>query len=164
MSAQVRFTAIAPSPVRVSGSGAGGTGRENFSQAVQSVARLGMSRIPARTIPTWERWRALQPRAIRIRKLIEVSSRKSMLSAKSETEPIASATLNSTTKYARLRMATRATTQRKRSSNFPAGIAEPSEVLLDASRKDPLVSLSNLVENSYAKQRYPTTTAPPSAG
>src|SRR6516165_3937993 len=103
MSAQVRFTTIAPTPVRVSGSGAGGTGSENFSQAVQSVARLGMSRIPANTIPTWERWRALQPRAIRIRKLTEVSSKKSMLSANRETEPIASATLNSITKYARFK-------------------------------------------------------------
>jgi hypothetical protein len=94
----VRFTAKAPAPVRESGSGAGGTGSRNLSQAVQSVASPEMSRMPASTVPTRERLRAPQPKAMRIRKLIEVSSRKSMLSAKRETEPIASATLNSTPK------------------------------------------------------------------
>jgi hypothetical protein len=43
-----------------------------------------MSRMPASTVPTCERRRAPQPKAMRIRKLTEVSSRKSILSANSD--------------------------------------------------------------------------------
>ena len=52
----------------------------------------------------------LQPIATKIRMLTEASSRKSMLSAKSATEPILRAKMNSTQKYARLAIATTRTT------------------------------------------------------
>jgi hypothetical protein len=70
----------------------------NFSQAVQSVAMAGTIRMPASVIPTRARRAALHPKAARIRKLTEASSRKSMLSANNDTEPIARATANSTPK------------------------------------------------------------------
>jgi hypothetical protein len=49
-------------------------------------------------IPTSARLRALQPKAIRISPFTAASSRKSIESANSETEPIARATENSTPK------------------------------------------------------------------
>jgi hypothetical protein len=49
-------------------------------------------------MPIRARERALQSSAKRIRKLTAVSSRKSMLSANRETDPIAIATANSTPK------------------------------------------------------------------
>ena len=52
----------------------------------------------------------LQPIATKIRMLTEASSRKSMLSAKSATEPILRAKKNSTQKYARFAIATIRTT------------------------------------------------------
>src|ERR1700731_2586315 len=64
----------------------------NFRQAVQTVANHGRNRIPASTIPRGARRGALHPSATRIRKLTDASSRKSMLSAKSDTDPIATAT------------------------------------------------------------------------
>jgi len=67
----------------------------NFSQAVHSAARLGASRIPASAMPTRARFRAVQPSATRMRTLIDVSSRKSMLAANNEAEPITRATVNS---------------------------------------------------------------------
>jgi len=70
----------------------------NFSHAVHRVARPGASRIPESAIPTRARHRADQARATRMRQFTEVSSRKSILSANSETEPIANATANSTPK------------------------------------------------------------------
>ena len=98
MSAQERLTASAPRPASESGTGAGGTGNASFCHAVQSVARPGASRMPASTIPTSARRRAPQPSAARMSRLTEASSRKSMLSANSDTDPIASATANSTPK------------------------------------------------------------------
>src|SRR6476659_7237668 len=50
MTAQVRFTASAPVPASVSGMGAGGSGSQNLSQAVHSVAKPGTSRMPASTM------------------------------------------------------------------------------------------------------------------
>ena len=94
----MRFTASAPAPVSVSGMGAGGSGSQNLSQAVHSVARPGTSRMPAKTLPSKARRDALQPSATKMSKLIEASSRKSTLSANSDTEPIAVATANSTPK------------------------------------------------------------------
>lgn len=96
--AQERFTTREPNPTSVRGMAAGGTGSRNFCHAVQTVLRLGMSKIPARAIPKRARLVARQPRATAISRLIEVSSRKSTLSAKSDTEPMANATLNSTPK------------------------------------------------------------------
>jgi hypothetical protein len=52
----------------------------------------------ASAIPTRARLSGLQPKAITIRRLSEASSRKSTLSANSDTEPIAKATANSTPK------------------------------------------------------------------
>jgi len=95
MNAQTKLTASAPAPARESGTGSGGTGTLNFSHAVQSVANPGTSRIPASAMPTRARCSALHPSAVTIRKLTEASSRKSMLSASSETEPMAMATANS---------------------------------------------------------------------
>src|SRR5206468_1235450 len=85
-------------PARDKGMGAGGTGTATFSQAVQSVARPGASRIAARAMPTSERRCALQPSATRMRPLTAASSRKSIESANRDTDPIASATANSTPK------------------------------------------------------------------
>ena len=74
------------------------TGRLNFCHAVQRVARPGTSRMAASAMPTRARHLALQPSATRISRLTEVSSRKSIESANRDTEPIASATANSTPK------------------------------------------------------------------
>jgi len=97
-SAHERFTTRAPNPTNVSGTAAGGTGSRNFCQAVQTVLRPGISRITPSAIPKRARLVALQPSATAITRLIEVSSRKSTLSARSETEPITIATPNSTPK------------------------------------------------------------------
>jgi len=112
MKAHDKLTAKAPRPVSDRGSGAGGIGATNFPHAVHSVARPGTSSIPARTIPRRARLLALQPSAMAIRRLTDASSRKSMLSAKSETDPIAAATANSTPKYATFRIATMMATLR----------------------------------------------------
>ena len=98
MNAQDKLIARAPRPVSDRGRGAGATGAISFSQAVHSVASPGISRIPARAIPKRARRVALQPSAKAIRILTDASSRKSMLSANSETEPVAAATANSTPK------------------------------------------------------------------
>jgi hypothetical protein len=58
----------------------------------------GTSRISASTMPSAARRRAGQPSATAISVLIDASSRKSTLSANSDTEPIARATENSTPK------------------------------------------------------------------
>jgi hypothetical protein len=71
-------------------------GTVNSRQAVQSVATPGTCRIPAKTMPIRPRYRALQSTARRFRIFTAVSSRRSMLSANSDTEPIAKATPNST--------------------------------------------------------------------
>jgi hypothetical protein len=92
------LTPNAPAPAKDKGIGSGGNGARNFSQAVQRVARPGIKRMPASAIPTRARFVALQASAIAIKKLTDASSRKSMLSATSETEPIARATANSTPK------------------------------------------------------------------
>lgn len=55
---------------------------------------------------------AVQPSATKIRRFTEASSRKSMLSANSDTELIARATLNSTPKQARFTSATHRTMRR----------------------------------------------------
>jgi len=47
VSAHVRLTTRAPSPVSVRGSGAGGMGNANLRQAVHAVASAGISRIAA---------------------------------------------------------------------------------------------------------------------
>ena len=52
----------------------------------------------------------LQPIAIKIKIFVEASSRKSILSANRDTEPIFCAKKNSTQKYERLAMATNLTT------------------------------------------------------
>jgi hypothetical protein len=52
----------------------------------------------ASAIPSRARLSAVQPKAVAIRRLSEASSRKSTLSANSDTEPIAKATANSTPK------------------------------------------------------------------
>ena len=96
--AQPRLTASAPSPASDRANGDGGAGSTNFPQAVHSVARPGTSRISASAMPTRERRAADHAIAKKISRLTEVSSRKSMLSANSDTEPIASATANSTPK------------------------------------------------------------------
>ena len=75
-----------------------GSGAAIFCQTVQSVAIPGTSNMAASAIPTRDRARSDQPSASRIRRLTDVSSRKSMLSANSETEPIEIAALNSTKK------------------------------------------------------------------
>src|SRR6185437_180351 len=98
MNAQLRLTANAPAPIQDNTTALGATGSANFSQAVHRVAMPGMSRIPASAIPTRALLRAVQPRAMRIKILTEVSSRKSILSANKETDLIAVATENSTPK------------------------------------------------------------------
>src|SRR5262245_43161089 len=72
-------------------------GVANLCQAVHSVAST-TSRMAASAIPSRARLSAVQPKAITIRRLSEASSRKSTLSAKSDTEPIAKATANLTPK------------------------------------------------------------------
>ena len=67
----------------------------NLCQAIHKVARPGTSNIAASSIPTRARALADQASAARTRKLTEASSRKSMLSANSDTEPIDSATAHS---------------------------------------------------------------------
>src|SRR3954447_16986437 len=87
MRAQDRLTASAPSPVSDSHTGSGGVGALSFVHAVQIVASAGTSRMPARAIPSRARFAALQPSATAIKMLTEASSRKSTLSANSDTEP-----------------------------------------------------------------------------
>src|SRR6266446_1912146 len=108
--------ANAPAPVSDSGNGSGGTGATNLPDAVHSVARPGASKMPESAIPTRARQREDHPSATRIRQLTEVSSRQSMLSANSETEPIVSATANSTQKSVRFRTATSPTARQRRFS------------------------------------------------
>src|SRR4051794_9882717 len=84
MKAQERLITSAPRPASESGTGSGATGTQNFSHAVQSVAKPGTRRIPASSIPTRARFLAVQPSAATIRRLTEASSRKSTLSAKSD--------------------------------------------------------------------------------
>jgi hypothetical protein len=55
-----------------------------------------------------------QPNAMKISRLIAVSSRKSTLSARRETEPATRATVNSTKKYDRFSNATASTIRRNR--------------------------------------------------
>ena len=69
-----------------------------ISRPVQSVAIPGTRRMPARAIPRRARFRAVQPSAKTIRKLTDASSKKSTLSANSDTEPMAIAVVNSTPK------------------------------------------------------------------
>lgn len=95
MNAHDKLIPKAPRPVSDRGSGAGGIGANTFPHAAHSVANPGISRIPARTIPKRARLLALQLSAMAIKRLSDASSRKSMLSAKSETERIAAATANS---------------------------------------------------------------------
>ena len=111
--AQNRFTASAPIPVRVSATGTGGKGRLNLDHAIHSVAIPGASRMAARHMPNRVRLTAVQPSAAKIRRFTSASSRKSTLSANSETEPILEATANSTPKYPRLSRATQRTVLRK---------------------------------------------------
>ena len=56
------------------GPAAGGSGRRNFCHAIQTVLRLGMSRIAARAMPKRARFVARQPSARAMSRLIEVSS------------------------------------------------------------------------------------------
>ena len=70
----------------------------NFCQAVHSVASPGTRMMAASAMPARTRAGADQPSASTIRRLIAVSSRKSTLSANSDTEPMARATANSTPK------------------------------------------------------------------
>src|ERR1700722_1063128 len=123
MKAQDRLTASAPAPVSESARGAGGTGTLSLSHAAQRVARAGISRMTARPMPTRALYFAPQSRAARIRKLTDASSRKSMLSANSDTEPMAKAAANSMPKYPRLSRATRRTTRRRPVSVTGAFIA-----------------------------------------
>src|ERR1700719_1673469 len=113
MKAHDRVIAEALRPVSVRGSEPGGIEATNFPHAVHSVARPGPSSIPASTIPRRARVLALQLTAMAIRRLTDASSRKSMLSAKSETDRIAAATANSIPKYATFRIATMMTTLRR---------------------------------------------------
>src|SRR6476469_6020280 len=71
MTAQVRFTASAPVPASVSGMGAGGSGSQNLSQAVHSVAKPGTSRMPASTMPRRARRGALHVSATKMSRLID---------------------------------------------------------------------------------------------
>src|SRR5689334_13482424 len=98
MKAQVVLTASAPKPASDSGTGDGGTGTLNLVQAIQSVAAAGTRRTPASSMPSRARFAAVQPSAAAIRMLTEASSRKSTLSANRDTDPMASATANSTPK------------------------------------------------------------------
>lgn len=65
-----------------------------------------MININASIIPKRARLRIDQPSARAVNRLIEVSSRKSILSGNNETEPIFFATINSTKKYVRFNKAT----------------------------------------------------------
>src|SRR5258708_3642333 len=60
MNAHNRLTANAPAPASVRATGAGGNGAKNFSHAVQSVARPGMSRMLARATDV-RAWRITNP-------------------------------------------------------------------------------------------------------
>jgi len=93
--ARTRSTASAPRPVAPSGTGFGATGNRSFCHAVATVAPRGTSSISASAIPSVARRRRGQPSATTISVLIVAFSRKSTLSAKSETEAIARATAHS---------------------------------------------------------------------
>src|SRR5690606_29901187 len=96
--AQERLTTSAPRPVNDSGSGSGGIGLVNLPHSAHNSDSAGTSRIAASSMPTFERADSDQPSATRIRKFTEASSRKSTLSANSDTEPMVRATMNSTKK------------------------------------------------------------------
>ncbi|MCY1298027.1 hypothetical protein D9M70_474910 [compost metagenome] len=70
----------------------------NFAHAVHKKASAGTSRMNAIAMPTRARLRAVHASAKKIRRFTDASSRKSTLSAKRDTEPMASATTNSTAK------------------------------------------------------------------
>lgn len=64
-------------------------------QSVHRKATAGASRTVASNIPTFARGLALQPKAAKIRKFTDASSKKSARSANSDTDWIESATTNS---------------------------------------------------------------------
>jgi Zn2+/Cd2+-exporting ATPase len=72
----------------------------------QSVASAGIIRTRARAMPRRARALMVQAMPKKMSRLTDVSSRKSMLSANSDTDPIERATANSMPKYPRLRSAT----------------------------------------------------------
>src|SRR3569833_618219 len=95
-----------PRPVVAKLKGSGGMGLENLPHSDQRKAKAGMSRTRAIAIPTRARVFADHARAKKINRFTEVSSRKSTLSAKSDTDRMFSATVNSPAKLARFSRAT----------------------------------------------------------
>ena len=89
---------MAPAPVKDSGSGAVPREARICSSGPERRQPPGMSGMQASAMPIRDRCRGLQPKAMRIKKLTEVSSRKSIVSANRDNEPVASATPNSTAK------------------------------------------------------------------
>src|SRR6185312_1129889 len=114
--AQIKLMMSAPKAVKDSGRAAGATGDTSLLQAVESVASPGTMRIPASTRPRAPRRRVPHPSASRMSPLTLASSRKSIESANSETEPMARATANSTTNQARFSAAAHATARRTKSA------------------------------------------------
>lgn len=94
-------------PVNDKANGSGGTKKINFCHVIHNVEIPGIKIIPARIMPTRARFFADQLSARRIRKFTEASSRKSILSAKRETEPMERAIANSTKKNNRFAKATK---------------------------------------------------------
>jgi hypothetical protein len=89
------LTTSAPAPGTLKDSASGAMGKWNLCQAMPKLARPGTSRMAASAFPTRDRAAVLQPKASRIKRLTEASSRKSIESANSETDPIERATANS---------------------------------------------------------------------
>ena len=84
-----------PEASQESATGSSGTGVLNFFQTVKMVATSGRSRMTASATPPRGRLRVVELIAEPIRKLTEESSKKSVMSAKRETEPMPTATVNS---------------------------------------------------------------------
>jgi hypothetical protein len=104
--AHPKFTVNAPNPANVKGKACGATDAINFAHALHSVAKPGTRMITANANPMRARATALHAKANAINRVTAASSRKSMLSANNDTEPIANATANSMPKYTRFAAAT----------------------------------------------------------
>ena len=96
--ALVPLIAIAPSEASTTGPTSGATGSEKRSTTCHAASAAGPRMTRAIAFPTMARRARGHPSATKISRLMAVSSRKSTLSARSETEPAKSATVNSTKK------------------------------------------------------------------
>ena len=110
INAQEKFTISAPNPTAVNEIASGVDGLLISYMVLINTEMAGTNKSSAKNLLSRFLACKLQPIATKIKILTEASSRKSMLSANRETEPIFTAKENSTKKYARFAIATTRTT------------------------------------------------------